>query len=287
MQYYLVSTNHLEDKDWFRDDEDFKAGMNAVGLYACLLGIQILAFILMSNHVHFVLYCSQIDAALFINEFKRHYSRYIQRKYGIKELLRRNEVDIREIENENESLERAIAYVQMNSVAANICIHPTAYLWGSGNCFFSGNRVKGTRINSLPKARRYRIMHSKLPVADSLIMGEEGYILPESYVSVSTVEALFRNPKRMNFFLNTSSKARKKVETGESAAPAFRDQTIIPAFRELIHSLYQKHTFEELNADEQVEVLKQLRYRFSCNTNQLSRVCGLTYEKTARLLDKL
>ena len=123
--FYFVTTDHLEDRLWFRDEEDFTVAMNYVAIAAFLSEVIILSFILMSNHVHFVLYCSHKRAVLFINKFKRLYAAYYQRKYGVCELLRRNGVDIREVKESDESLERAIAYVMMNCVAANICMEPS------------------------------------------------------------------------------------------------------------------------------------------------------------------
>ena len=86
----------------------------------------------MSNHVHFVLSCSKEEAKSFINRFKKMYSQRYWKKYGTNSLLRNNDVDIRELFWGDESLERGIAYVQMNCVAANICMHPSAYPWGTG-----------------------------------------------------------------------------------------------------------------------------------------------------------
>ena len=77
MEFYLVTTDHLEDRIWFRDDDDFKAGMNTVAiLSASAPTVHILAFILMSNHVHFVLECPYEKAKSFINAFKKYHSRY-------------------------------------------------------------------------------------------------------------------------------------------------------------------------------------------------------------------
>ena len=286
MNYYLISTAHLEDRVLFRDDEDFKVAMNAVALYAALFGIRVLAFILMSNHMHFVFYGHRIDAEHFINELKRHYSRFFQHKYGIKELLRRNEVDIKLIENVEEALERVIAYVQMNCVAANICIHPWAYSWGTGKCFFAESRRNGVLLETLSQNQRQNLMRSRLPVSGKLVLGEDGYILPESYVDVQGVEALYKTPKRMNYFLHSSSKSRRVLED-DSNSPAFKDQTILPAVTDLCYSLFQKRQFSELKTEQQAEVLKQLRYRFSANVHQLSRVCGSSYEDVARLLDSM
>ena len=53
---YLLSTDHLEDGLWCRDDEDFRVAMNYVAIQAASSPeVAVLAFILMSNHVHFVL----------------------------------------------------------------------------------------------------------------------------------------------------------------------------------------------------------------------------------------
>ena len=47
---YLLSTDHLEDGLWFRDDEDFCVAMNYVAIQAASSPeVAVLAFILMSN----------------------------------------------------------------------------------------------------------------------------------------------------------------------------------------------------------------------------------------------
>ena len=55
MIFIFLSSSHLEDRIWFRDDEDFKVGMNCVALAAVKTGAGVVVFVLMSNHVHFLL----------------------------------------------------------------------------------------------------------------------------------------------------------------------------------------------------------------------------------------
>lgn len=141
--FFLLSTDHLVDRLWFRDDEDFRVAMNYVAIAAFLSGILVLSFILMSNHVHFVVGGNREKVLLFINKFKQLYAAHYRRKYGVCELLRRNGVDFREVRDDDESLERAIAYVMMNSVAANICLEPSGYPWGSGSTLFTNQAVPG------------------------------------------------------------------------------------------------------------------------------------------------
>ena len=143
------------------------------------------------------------DVESFVRQFKYRYSIYYNGRWGIKKFLRLTGVDIREIPYEDEAPERAVAYVQMNCVAA--------LKWH---------------------------------------LGPEGFIPPYEYVDVGAVETLFRKPTRMNYFLTSSSKARKRLES-----------------------------------EERTEFMRQIRFRFSADVNQIARVCGLSYAEAARLID--
>ena len=285
IKVWLVTTDHLEEGLWFREEQDFKVGMNYVAALAADLPVFILAFILMSNHVHFVLMGQKEDVEVFINELKRRYAQYIQNRYGSAKFLKDNHVDIQHIPFEDEAIERAIAYVLMNSVAANICSHSSQYPWGSGAVYFSAASPKGTRIDSLSKRECIRLMRSKAEVPGHWLVGDEGYILPSSYVKIDYVEQLYRRPSRLDYFLRSSSKARRRLESGYDAQASFKDQTILNALPELCWALFGKPSFRELSDEQKTEVLRQLRFRFSSNVHQLARVAGLGYDAAARMLD--
>ena len=284
IEYYLVSTSHLTDRLWFRNDEDFKVGMNHVATLAASSCVKILCFILMSNHVHFVMVGQLDEVERFITEYKRRYSSYYSHKYGTREFLRRNDVDISRIELEDEALERTIAYVQMNSVAANICANASFYPWGTGCAFFNGNPPQGKTASEYTGNALMHLLHSRVSLPGHFRILEAGYVDPASYVSVQTVEHLFRTPARMNYFLNSSSKAKSRLT--ESALPSFRDQTILSSIPDLCHTLFRKNALSELTENQQGELLRQLRYRFSADINQLCRVLGISYEEAVRFLDK-
>lgn len=285
---YLISTEHLENVLWFRDREDFITGMNHVAVQASFGKVIVLAFTLMSNHVHFVLKGKYDDVEDFANGFKQRYSKYYRHKYGVQKFLRHNNVDIREIPWADEAPERAIAYVHMNCVAGNICSHPFQYPWGSGGLFFCESHPSGRRVDSLSKRALMHLIHSKADtVPGDWIIGEDGYILPHCYVNVKAVEARYRTPKRMDYFLWNSSKARVKLEISENQLPSFSDQVILSAVPELCRSLFQKKSFQSLSPEEQTEFARQVRFRFSSSPNQIARVCGITYAEVAKILDSV
>lgn len=286
MEFWFVTSDHLSDRIWFRDDEDFKMGMNLVAVLSVALGVDVLAFILMSNHVHFVLCCSHEKALRFSEEYKKRYSQYMNKKYGIKELLRRVHFDIEPIIPEDEALEWIIAYTDMNPVAAGICFSPTGYQWGTGDTFFKTKKAKGRPIGTLSDRARIALLHSTQMMPPHLLVGDDGFILPESYVKVELVENIFRTPKRMNYFHQNSSKAKRRLSS-EDAAPSFRDQLILSAISDLCQSMFRKQTIKGLSEDELSELLKQLRFRFSSGPDQLARVTGLSFNKVVEMLDKV
>lgn len=339
MANWLVTTEHLEDRLLFRDVQDFVVGMNYVAVQAFRFEGFVLSFVLMSNHLHFVLRCNREQAEACINGFKTSFSRYLWKKYGSREHLRRLKVDYKLIEGE-EALEWAVAYVQMNPVAANVCVSPFDYPWGTGNCFFRFSTERGTAgavgsaratsavgavdatgaagvvgaVNAVAKGgkgksqgvprgampdrqqltvgamsarQRLRILHTRAPLPEEWLVDPAGYVLPESYVRKEWVEAAYHTPRRMQFFLQNSSKAKLRMEMDDANLPAFRDQVILAAVPDLCQSLFRRQSVKELAEEQKVELLRQLRFRFSAGPNQLARVTGLTYENAARYLDRV
>ena len=83
-EIWLVTTDHLEKELWFRDDEDFKVGMNFVAIQSvCCPEVIVLAFILMSNHVHFVVVGTREEVEAFFHQFKRRYGVYFNARRAL------------------------------------------------------------------------------------------------------------------------------------------------------------------------------------------------------------
>ena len=285
MEFCFLTTNHLETKLWFKDDQDFRVCMNYVAIISNLLGIKVISFILMSNHVHFILDCSEGLAMEFIVSLKMRFGLYLQRRYGTHEVLKRNDVDIQKLTLENESLERAVAYVHMNSVAAGICANPFDYPWGTGSTFFKIDGPKGSLASRLSGRELRRLMHSHSDIPGEYIICAGGYISPDSYVPVGFVESVFRTAKRYNYFLFNSSKAKNRVGRGEEYLPSFRDQVLVAATKDLCSSMFHVDTVGSLDEEQQGYIVNQIRRRFSPDVKQIARVTGISPDDVSRYLD--
>lgn len=284
MEFWHVTTDHLSDRIIFRNSEDFKVGMNYVAVAKQATGVSILAFILMSNHVHFVLECSREKAFEFITRFKGLHGRYLQRKYGLKEFLRRNDVDINPLSLYDDSLKKAIAYVLMNSVGARLCIFPNDYEWGSGAVYFSSRPIKGKALGTLSIRSQRRVLRSYDTLPSDWILSEDGYISPASYVAVAFVEKLYGTPASMKYYMDKSSKAKGKREPWE-ALPSFSDQTVLAAYIDLKRTMFNKREHENISEEDNSELALQLKRRFSCDINQIRRITGLSNNTALKLFD--
>jgi len=293
MKMFLVTAGRHLGEVWFRNDEDFRVGMNCIAIIAFTCRVKVLAFVLMSNHIHIIICCEdQEKAKAFADAFKKRYSYYLRIKYGKKEFLRRSMCDIREIKNENESPERAIAYVQMNPVAANICSSPVMYPWGTGASFFNPEKPDGRQLKDFSIREQSRILRSNILLPPKLIITDKLFAAPESYIDIQLVESIFHTAKRFNYFLENSSKIKNQIKDHNCSIPSFSDQAVLAAIPDLYRSLFSekypgfsKETESSLSINQKILFIKQLKFRFSSDTGQLSRVTGWTESEIANLIN--
>ena len=286
MIFIFLSSSHLEDRIWFRDEEDFKVGMNCVALAAVKTGAGVVVFVLMSNHVHFLLMVDNpAQAKAFFDFFKNLYSIYVHKKYGTKRFLRENQCDYSEVSPSSldEGLERVIAYILMNPVAANIVANAFLYRWGCGECFFSQRAPRGKKAGTLSGREKARLLKTTLKIPDSFIISEDGYILPESYILKDFVQSVFHTPKRLNFHLYNSSKARQVIEGAPPSLPSFRDQSLVSLAQDIAVSLFRKDSLSELDTDERRLMIQEVKRRTGADIKQLTRVLGLSHREIAEL----
>ena len=67
----------------FQDDEDFIAGVNRIGICSVTSETDTIAYTLMDNHGHFIMYGTLLSCKRFINTYKCLTGKHISRKYKI------------------------------------------------------------------------------------------------------------------------------------------------------------------------------------------------------------
>ena len=119
----------------FRDRTDFVDAMNRIYLLIRKYPIVILAFCLMDNHIHLILYGPFEECNRFVHELVRQISSAIARRHGLRHELRTLPIHYQTIDDDF-YLKKAICYVHKNPTAANLPYQPHDYPWSSGGLFF-------------------------------------------------------------------------------------------------------------------------------------------------------
>ena len=280
-KFHHIYIKGLETDLIFRDREDFIMGMNYVAICTYCLGVSMLAFTLMSNHFHFVIYCTPEEAKMFIDRYKNLVSRFIYKKYGTEQLLRRVSTGCKVVENSNDALKTTIAYVLRNHIKAGLNISVQGYEWSSGHCYFAGrNLLIGTTSVSQMGTREYRqTIRSKLRLSDQFRVNASGYIEPASYVCADFVENYFGRPQNFDYFIYKAGSSRS------SEGPVdFSDELVLAGLKEILFKKYEAKDLEDVGAGAHKDILLMLRRQFNCSPKQLARIMKMSLKEVTALV---
>ena len=283
MKYFHLYTRGLEDGLIFRDREDYVIGMNYVAIAAFKIPVKIMAFVLMSNHFHFVLKARPKDAERFIRLYKQMISKYILSKYSESQFLRRVDTGCDEISIIDDGLRRCVAYVLDNPVKAGLNCVPQGYEWGSGACYFSEIDTLADTISVSEFSTRAlrRILRSDVRLDGRFRINRKGYIEPRSYIDVVSVEELYGRPKSFEYFLSTSASSRKTKKD----VIVFSDAFIREAIHEILHNKYSIGSSEPVSDDVKMLIARDLRALMNAPSSQIARLLGLSLHKVMKALE--
>lgn len=268
----------------FRDEADYVLAMNRIYLVARKFNIIILAFCLMDNHVHFVLYGDLEACRRFMHEYVRNISMTVARRHGLSRDLRELPIHHQQI-TDDAYLKTAICYVIKNPVAAGLSWQVHDYPWSSGPLYFRSSRTwaapawdaKKTTLESLSAQKKEEVFHTREPLPDTLeVVGD--LILPSNYIPTELVEQIFKSHKSYHFFLSRSKEEDIESRGGAISRLSLPDGEMRQHKREIMRELYGKESSRELDTTQRLRLAKEIRRRYNCSLKQISRLVGLSRE---------
>ena len=137
--FYHVCTDGASLEWLFRDDSDFIAGVNRAGICSVVSGVRLVTFVLMDNHVHFVVHGQMPSCKDFILRYKNLTGKYIYSRYGIKGHTHTLPAEIIRIDTPDRLL-ATLAYIDRNPIVAGWRMMPDEYRWGVSRLMFREQR---------------------------------------------------------------------------------------------------------------------------------------------------
>lgn len=276
--FFHVCTNGNCISWMFRDDQDFIAGVNRIGLCKLTSGVDILDYTLMDNHVHFLLYALKTECEVFINRYKQLLSTWIKNKYNLDNHLKCLDSQVIPVANRNALLE-LVAYIDRNPSVAGIKYLPYYYRWGAARYFFreTGWKNSGFRnVGDLSKDEIGKILKSRTTIPSNWEIDENGMLNPECFLNVSFVESLFQTPLRYLYFLSKKLEGQIDLTLDNSNQRKFiPDQELRNIVEQLAASLFNCNKIASLDFKSRITLAKKLKHEYAASIKQISRMLNL------------
>ena len=294
--YYHCASKGLDADILFSSRAQFIAGMNRVGL--CRLSIPnvvIIAFVLMDNHVHFILHGTYEDCKRFVDRYQRLTELYL-RHHAQSETGKDWEWGCWVIPN-REMLVEKICYVLRNPLAAGMAIHPSCYMWGSGPLMFAGKDLGketdfgiygglyGTFsfVGELSVYQQRKLFNTKISIPKDWLINQEGLIWPGSYVSYRKAESAFSNIHDFMFNLNTKNEDKINLEM-YGAEVSLHDKDLLQIISDVAGDKFGEADVNMLTLKERLELCRIIRRTHGANTKQLSRLLHIKVSDMKQLI---
>lgn len=278
--FYHICTDGNAVPWLFKDDEDFIAGINRIGICKHISGVGVVSFILMDNHVHKLLYGTMAMCKKYINRYKTLTGKWISRKYGSRKSLTELPTTIIPVKTE-EYLMETIAYIDRNSIVAGYCYLPSEYPWGSARYMFRKNpdEPKTWRELGNLSAREFReLLSTRVELPKDWRIDSKGMIDPQHFIDAEKANEIFRSPVRYIYFLSRKLEGKIDMDTAQGNKAFIPDKELRPIVTKISEDLFHTADIKSLNVSNRLTLARKLRHEYASTTKQISRMIFLDPE---------
>lgn len=287
--YYHCASKGLEDDFLFKSILAFIAGMNRIGI--CYLKslkdhpVKIVAFCLMDNHVHFILYGTKEDCLKFMADYRALTEMWLIHHGTKGEAGKKWKYDAWPIQNQDDIKEKII-YVHRNPIAAKINYIPSGYRWSSAPYVFNDNSFYHSLlipISSLSQRERRAMFNTKIEFPDDWMYLPGGMIWPGCYCMFKHIEAAFKTAWNYQYEINQRVEETVNTEmyAGKLSLP---DGDVLKIASKLSAKLFGMDDIEFLTVEQRIKLCTELRKSTGANIGQLARMVHINILDLKRIL---
>lgn len=295
--YYLAamkSFTHYASKGFekeilFANEREFIAGMNriAVCIALCIAAgrsVNIIAFCLMDNHFHFILYGEREDCDMFVRNYAKLTAMWVaqHREHPLMEKIETGYWFI-----SPDKLGQKIVYLYRNPVVAGLRVMPQGYRWSSAFLVFSDNdwmTSSAKRFADISIREQHRITSSHTDLPKDWLVLQNGMIWPGCYTATSYAEKQFPTIQAFLFELNNRKNDQETEEEMARESFSLPDSDVKFRATQLSMEYFRKTSIMQCSATERLSLARLLRQELKCNSKQLARVLHLQREELSRLV---
>ena len=274
--FFHLHTKPLENGVIFVNDTERAIALVYVAIAARNLGVDILAYALMSNHFHFILRGSEVQCRAFFDLVRTRLSLYFSR-HGRPGVLRAVGTPDPTPITTLKQLQDEIAYVIRNPYVVRVDINPFAYFWCSGFLYFNPllDLIPTRPASRLTVREKRRLLHScDVDVPDDLTW-VDGCVFPGSFVNYKLVESMFRNARQFTFAVLRNVEGHVETARRLGEKPSLSDDEMLSLSLRLCKDEFGVKGPSLLSEGQRFELAKRLKYDYSASNGQIARFTTL------------
>ena len=272
--YWHIYTPGLETPVLFGVKEDYVFAMNLICQAAMASdGVGILAFEVMSNHLHMVGSGEKPNAEkLFAFLDKR--LRRCAKTLTCKEIPSSFIAQYKEIDS-LQSLRNTIVYVNRNGFVTDRKYTPFSYPWGTGKYYFNETDFIGVNADLTVNERRFMFRGRSAALPD-IYRVHDGYITPSSYCNLKLGMSMFRDAHHYFFMVSKNVEAYGELALELDDGEYLTDTELISQMLKLVKRDYNLNSLRDMSKAQKYDFAKRLRFEFRSSNEQIRRVLNLT-----------
>lgn len=276
-------TSPLEKDVLAENDDDRTTILNSIALSNHKARTEVLAYALMSNHIHLILKGDEMRGRAMYDILAKRLARYLAAR-GKPGILKKTTCGITAI-TDLKQLRNELAYVIRNPFVVREDINLFAYRWCSGYLYFNPllSTDAGEPATSIKYRERRTITRSSEEEIPEHFRVENGLILPESFVNYKLAESLFGTARQFLYWTLKNVEAQVQLAHTYGERPMVSDDELFVLSRDLCESKFATRQPKELTAQQKMEYAIDLRNRYHASNGQLARLTTLSLQEINRL----
>ena len=268
----------------FANTQEFIAGMNRIAvcwLYCNSKGrlVKIIAFCLLNNHFHFVLYGTEEDCASFMEHYRMLSLQWIrnhrkERLHGDIKLGHWPAINA-------EKVRTKVVYTLRQTLEAGLQITPQGYPWCSARLMFNDNSYlleTAKSVNDYSGRRIQKILNSEMDLPPSWLILSNDMVWPGCYTNIGLAESLFTGVKDFMLCLNNGNIDKAILVEMSPEVPSLPDTEVLNKAETFARKLFGRKRISECSAEERVRIAGFLKKELHCGYKQLARTVRMTEE---------
>lgn len=262
----------------FTDDLDRKTVLLYLALAAWESSVVILAYAIMSNHIH-VLLAGDVPEQFYL-KFMKRLNTYLSR-HGDRSRKLPEEPTIVPVTSLIQFMNVA-AYVIRNQYVVDQSVNPVSHIWCSGYLYFNSmmkqlmRELQYAPAESLSTRKVRALTHSKeSSLPPGVIKFRNDFPAPSSFVDHELVEQLFSSARQFFsiVFRNIEGQVETALMLGET--PVVPDEEMSRLMWKYCRNEWGVQGFRDLTAAQRIDLAKHMKYAYHSSNGQVARITRL------------